>query len=120
MFFLVLMEEIVFKYLSGILFFIFATLNIYSWSFIFFSASIICLFVTIINFEGFRKRVNTVVLLIGIYSILSLGKFFSTLDLQGADLVTKYIMIPIAFLVLNSCIIITSCIGVYLYSKCYK
>ena len=103
-----------FRFLLVVAFIIFAILNIYKWNPIIFLISIILLVFALL------KYVNNLQKQIQLVTLLSLGLLFTTFDLHSIDWITKYIVIPVIFLVLNSCVIIVSCLFVFICNKYIK
>lgn len=110
-----------FRFLLVVAFIIFAILNIYKWNLIIFLISILFLIFALLKYvNNLQKQIQLVTLLLGSYSILSLGLLFTTFDLHSIDWITKYVVIPVIFLVLNSCIIIVSCLFVFICNRYIK
>lgn len=110
-----------FRFLLVVAFIIFAILNICEWNPIIFLVSILFLVFALLKYvNNLQKQIQLLTLLLGGYSILSLGLLFTTFDLHSIDWITKYIVIPIIFLVLNSFVVIVSCLFVLICNKYIK
>lgn len=110
-----------FRFLLVVAFIIFAILNICEWNPIIFLVSILFLVFALLKYvNNLQKQIQLLTLFLGGYSILSLGLLFTTFDLHSIDWITKYIVIPIIFLVLNSFVVIVSCLFVLICNKFIK